>query len=133
MPRTERYVIGLVERLLGPADPVRRFVWAVGDPSPTTGRRSLLPFDGVWEARKLIVEVDEEQHREATPFFDKTHKLTVSGVHRGEQGRRYDQLKRAAAVANGYTLVAIPWSRKRRPQPGDLEEVRAILGAAGVV
>jgi very-short-patch-repair endonuclease len=133
MPRTERYVIGLVEQVLGSADRVRRFSWAVGDPSPTTGLKVQLPFDGVWEERKLIVEVDEEQHSEATPFFDKTHKMTVSGVHRGEQRRLYDKRKRAAAIAQGYKLIAIPWSRKRKPQPGDSDEILRILQENGIV
>ena len=29
--RTERYVVGLLETLLGPGDRVRRFAWAHGD------------------------------------------------------------------------------------------------------
>jgi hypothetical protein len=133
MGRTERYVVGLLEQLLGPAARGKRFEWAVGDISPRTGRAARLPFDAVWESHKLIVEVDEEQHHEATPLFDKPHQLTVSGVHRGEQRRMYDERKRAAAVARGYRLVAIRWSRRAKPQSADLERVRAALAAAGVI
>lgn len=132
MGRTEKYVVGLLEALLGPPDPVRRFAWARGDLSPKTGRAAMLPFDAVWEARKLIIEVDEEQHTEETAFFDKPHRMTVSGVHRGVQRARYDERKRRAARAQGYLLIEIPWSRRRRPHPDDAREVRAILEAAGV-
>jgi len=50
-----------------------------------------LPFDAVWETRKLIVEVDEDQHDEPTPILDKPDVITVSGVHRGQQRRIYDK------------------------------------------
>lgn len=133
MPRTESYVIRLLEQILGPRDPIRRFSWAVGDKSPKTNKVVQLPFDAVWESRRLIVEVDEEQHTEATPFFDKPHKLTVSGVPRREQRKQYDKRKRAAAVEQGYKLVAIPWSRKRKAQKGDREEVEVILRHHGIV
>jgi hypothetical protein len=114
MGRSERYAVNLLEQLLGPAEHGKRFEWATGDLSPKTGRAERLPFDAVWEDRKLIVEVDEEQHHEATPLFDKPHRLTVNGVHRGEQRRIYDERKRAAAIAHRYRLVAIRWSRRAR-------------------
>jgi hypothetical protein len=133
MGRTERYVVSLLEQLLGPAERGKRFEWAVGDISPKTGRAARLPFDAVWEEHKLIVEVDEEQHHEATPIFDKPDHLTVSGVHRGEQRRLYDDRKRAAAVAQGYSLVAIRWSRRAKRDPSDLDRVRGKLVAAGVM
>jgi hypothetical protein len=131
MGRTERYVVSLLEQLLGPAERGKRFEWATGDTSPKTGRARRLPFDAVWEERKLIIEVDEEQHHEATPIFDKPDRMTVSGVHRGEQRRIYDERKRAAAIAQGYRLVAIRWSRRAKPLPADLELLRDVLAAAG--
>ena len=132
MGRTATYVIGLLEQLLGPTEREKRFPWALGDPSPITGRAARLPFDAVWESRRLIVEVDEDQHREATGLFDKPHRLTVSGVHRGHQRKLYDDRKRAAAVANGYLVVSVAWSRKQRPSASDLDHVRQILLAASV-
>jgi very-short-patch-repair endonuclease len=92
----------------------------------------MLPFDAVWEPRKLIIEVDEDQHSESTPLFDKPHRLTVSGVHRGDQRRLYDARKRSAARGQGYTLIAIAWSRRRKERADDLDELRAILRAAGL-
>jgi len=133
MGRTAQYVLDLVESLLGKAERERRFAWCVGDVSAKTGRRAGLPFDAVWESRKLIVEVDEDQHRKATTHFDKPGKLTVSNVHRGEQRKLYDKHKRDAASKNGYTLVPISWSRRQRRRPDeDTEHVQRLLVAAGV-
>ena len=130
--RTADYVIKLVEEIIGEkAAREQRFPWAQGDPSTRTRRAAMLPFDAVWESRKLIVEIDEDQHREATPHFDKPDRLTVSGVHRGHQRRIYDERRRAAAVREGYTLVALAWPRRRRRDPGgDRQEVRRALVAA---
>jgi hypothetical protein len=132
MGRTANYVLSLLDQLLGPGEREKRFAWAVGDQSPKTKRAARLPFDAVWEDRRLIVEIDEDQHREVTTYFDKPDRLTVSGVHRGQQRRIYDQRKRAGALANGYVVVAIAWSRKRKAGPADLEEVRGILLDAGI-
>ena len=133
MGRTAKYVLDLVESLLGPSEREKRFDWALGDPSPKTQRRARLPFDAVWEARKLIIEVDEDQHREATPHFDKTDVITVSGVHRGEQRKLYDARKRKEATARGYTIITLDWSRARPQRKAeDLAEVRKLLLAGGV-
>jgi len=43
-------------------------------------------------------------------IFDKPHRLTVSGVHRGKQRQLYDQRKRSAARDQGYKLVAVSLS-----------------------
>jgi very-short-patch-repair endonuclease len=132
MGKTAGYVIELLQEILGPCVREMRFPWAVGDVSPTTKRAVPLPFDAVWEKRRLIVEIDEEQHQEATPLFDKPGILTVSGVDRGEQRREYDARKHEAAIANGYLVVRLPWSRRRKPAHGDAEEIRALLESAGV-
>jgi hypothetical protein len=133
MGRIERWVVELCERVLGPRDAVCRFDWALGDPSPRTGRCVRLPFDAVWEERRVIVEVDEDQHRDPSPFFDKPLRMTVSGVHRGEQRRRYDERKRAAARAQGYRLVPIAWERSwPRRDAEDHARVLAALRGAGV-
>ena len=132
------YVITLLAEILE-EEPERekRFDWAVGDPSPKTGRSVRLPFDAVWESRALIIEVDEDQHRRATPFFDKPERITVSGVHRGEQRALYDGRKRAAAQANGYRVVEIPWDRlphpNRRDRAADTLMLVDLLRREGVV
>lgn len=133
MGATEDHVISLCEQILGPARRRATFNWAQGDVSATTGRTRALPFDAAWDQLKLIVEVNENQHRAPEPLFDKPHVLTVSGVHRGEQRRIYDDRKRRAAAENGFTVVDLDWSRRRNPGPGDLDEVRERLRAAGVL
>jgi hypothetical protein len=131
------YVIELLAELLDetPLTEVR-FAWALGDPSPRTGRAAQLPFDAVWERRKLIVEIDENQHRKPVKFFDKPDTLTVSGVHRGEQRRLYDARKRAAAREAGYTVMEVPWPRNpppsRRDRDADRETLRALLHRLGL-
>ncbi len=133
MGRTAKYVLELVETILGPSEREKRFEWALGDPSPKTQRRATLPFDAVWEARKLIIEVDEDQHREGTPHFDKPDIVTVSGVHRGEQRKIYDARKRQEASARGYKVITLQWSRRRpRRTAEDLAEIRKLLPVGGV-
>lgn len=134
MGKTAKHVLRLIDEILGKGDREVCFPWAKGDPSPKTKRARQLPFDGVWEARKLIIEVDEDQHALATPFFDKPNKLTVSGVHRGKQRALYDARKRAAAKQAGYHLIAIDWPRKKKQRPiEDAAELRKLLVDSGVL
>src|SRR4051812_16917668 len=117
MGRTANYVIDLLAEVLG-EEPERekRFNWALGDVSAKTGRQVALPFDAVWESRRLIVEVDENQHFEAVEFWDKPDVVTVSGVSRGDQRGIYDARKRTAAREQRYTVVEIPWEREPKPE-----------------
>lgn len=111
MPReAQQYVTNLLEDLMGPAEIEKRFDWARGDSRDPNRRGVPLPFDAVWEGRKLIVEIDERQHGESVGFFDKPDVMTVSGVHRGEQRRLYDERKVRLARDHGYTVVRIPAS-----------------------
>lgn len=58
------YVIDLLTELLGePPECEKRYAWAFGDVSTNTGRAVQLPFDAVWESRRVIIEIDEDQHR----------------------------------------------------------------------
>ena len=131
------YVIGLLEDILGePAEREKRFAWAAGDPSPRSGRSTLLPFDAVWESRALIVEVNEDQHRQPVEFWDKPKITTVSGVPRGEQRAIYDGRKRATARAQGFTVIEVAWERRpppeRRDREGDRQRLCALLDEAGI-
>ncbi len=81
------------------------FDWLRGDPSPNRPLGTRLPVDGYWEDLALVVEFQEEQHYEPSPFFDR--RQTVSGVGRGEQRRLYDARKRELVPANGLKLVVI--------------------------
>jgi hypothetical protein len=131
------YVIGLLDEILdGGVEREKRYPWALGDRSDKTGRQARLPFDAVWEARRLVVEVDEDQHRRPVTFWDKPDRLTMSGVDRQEQRRIYDQRKRAAARSRGYTVVEIGWERRpapdRRDQAADRVHLDGLLRAAGI-
>lgn len=96
-----------------------------------------LPFDAVWESRRLIVEIDEDQHRNTVVIFDKPERMTVSGTARGEQRAMYAERKRSAARAEGFLILEIPW--ERRPQPhrrdrvADLALLRRLLEGASIV
>lgn len=136
----QRYVTSLLVELLGSAHTERRFDWARGDGRRPDAVGSMLPFDAVWEGRRLIVEVDERQHTEAVEFFDKPDRLTVSGVHRGEQRRMYDERKVRLARERGYTVVRIPTAalaqrgrRLAQDRVGDRKVILRLLEDAGIV
>jgi len=135
--KVANYVIDLLADILG-EEPQREveYPWALGDLSKKTGRRRQLPFDAVWESRRLIVEVDEDQHRRPVKFWDKPDVITVSGVDRGEQRRIYDLRKRAAAREQGYRVVEIEWERRpppdRRDRDADRRRLRELLSESGV-
>jgi len=132
MGATAAYVVDLLGEILGETpEREKRFDWAVGDVSPKTGRAVLLPFDAVWEQRRLIVEVDEDQHWQPVEFWDKPDRLTVSGMHRGEQRRLYDERKRSAARRHGYVVIEISWERRpipaKRDRLADIDRLRRLL------
>ncbi|MFI5533084.1 hypothetical protein ACIA8O_31550 [Kitasatospora sp. NPDC051853] len=132
----EAYVLDLCDEHLGEtAERQRRFDWLRGDPG-TDGRRARLPVDGYWPGHKLVVEYRERQHHEAVPFFDKPDRLTVSGVHRGEQRARYDARRDSEIPAHKLRLAVIrpedldadPRGRlRRRDRRADLAAVAAVL------
>lgn len=132
------YVIDLLTELLGePPEREKRYAWALGDVSPKTGRAVRLPFDAVWESRRLIIEIDEDQHRNSVPIFDKPETMTVSGIPRDEQRALYAERKRSAARIEGYLVVEIPWERRPRPprrdHVADRMLLRRLLEDAGVL
>lgn len=135
----QKYVTELLQTLLGPAETEKRFPWCRGDARDSGSAGRPLPYDAVWEDRKLIVEVDERQHSESVAFFDKPHRLTVSGVHRGQQRRLYDERKARCARENGYTVIRIPagalaWQGRRllRDLPRDLSTLHNLLNNGGI-
>ena len=113
-----------------------RFEWLRGDPSPSSGRAARLPVDAYWEELGLVVEFRESQHYLPTPFFDKPARMTISGVHRGEQRRRYDERRDALIPEHGLRLVIIRTDdfetrgKRIRRQSIDRRIVEAILAEA---
>jgi hypothetical protein len=140
MPReVQRYVTSLLETVLGPAEIEKRFDWARGDSRDPSRRGVPLPFDAVWEGRKLVVEIDERQHGVPVDFFDKPNVMTVSGVHRGEQRRLYDERKVRLAREHGYTVLrisarALSMDARTRARERDVDRsaIVEILRSAGL-
>ncbi|WP_017581291.1 hypothetical protein [Nocardiopsis valliformis] len=131
----EAYVIGLCDEVLGETGlPQHRFDWLLGDPG-ANGKRAKLPVDAYWPGHELVVEYRELQHDQPMPHFDKPDKLTVSGVHRGEQRARYDRRRETEIPPRGLRLVVIrpadldadSRGRLRRTRTSDLEVVRGLL------
>lgn len=112
----EHYLIDICDRVLGrTAARQHRFDWLRGDPGKNR-RGAMLPVDAFYEDLGLVVEVMEDQHRQTVPFFDK--RTTVSGMSRGEQRRRYDELRARLLPERGLCLVCLMTndfeSRRRR-------------------
>jgi hypothetical protein len=134
--RDEAYVIDLCERVLSsPALRQHTFDWLLGDPGKSGSRRRL-PVDAYWPDHDLVVEYRELQHDMPMPHFDKPHRMTVSGVHRGEQRALYDARRDEGIPAHGMRLVVIKPSdldatargRLRRNMDHDLAAIRRLLG-----
>lgn len=129
----EHYVLDLCDEILGTAcQRQATFDWLRGDRSANRPLGTKLPVDGYWRDRGLVVEFQEEQHYEPSPFFDR--RQTVSGVGRGEQRRLYDARKRELVSANGLKLIVITKSefvlkskRILREHSRDSDIVRARL------
>lgn len=105
--RDEDYVLGLCDALFGESGARQHtFDWLTGDPD-ARGNRARLRVDGYFARANVVVEYRERQHFEPVPHFDKPHKLTISGVHRGQQRRRYDELRDTLIPQHGITLWVI--------------------------
>lgn len=102
----EHYVLDLCDEVLG-IQGLRQstFDWLRGDPSPKRPLGTRLPVDAYWPALALVVEFQEEQHSQPSPFFDR--RQTVSGVGRGQQRRLYDARKREQLPLHALHLVVI--------------------------
>lgn len=114
----EAWIIGLCDEVLGEqAIRQHRFPFLTGDPG-ATGRRSLLPVDAFYPARKLVIEFHEIQHSQPVAHFDK--RQTVSGVSRGEQRRHYDELRRKVLLQHGIDIVVFDYSEFEHTTGGRL-------------
>lgn len=134
----EHYVLDLCDEVLGIRG-LRQFTfeWLRGDPSRARPLGTKLPVDGYWPSLGLVVEFQEEQHSQPSPFFDR--RQTVSGVGRGEQRRLYDARKRELVPQHSLRLVVIEKStflvrskRIARDRVADLDVVREHLAASAL-
>src|ERR1035441_5066741 len=69
-------------------------------------RQRQKPLSG-YRDLKLVVEYHERQRFEAVPFFDRM--IVSSGITRGEQRRKYDQLRRDVLPMHSITLIEISY------------------------
>jgi hypothetical protein len=131
----EAYVIDLCDEILGErARRQHRFDWLRGDPGPSGGRVRL-PVDAYYPDHGLVVEYRERQHDEPVAHFDKPDRMTVSGIHRGEQRELYDRRREEQVPAHGLRLITVSagdlWSdargRLRRNRESDLRVLRRLL------
>jgi hypothetical protein len=87
----EHYVLDLCDEVLGITGlRQHRFDFLLGDPN-AKGKCAKLPVDSYYPESNLVIEYKEQQHTKSNKFFDKPDLFTVSGVHRGEQRKIYDQ------------------------------------------
>lgn len=108
--KDEQYVLQICDTVLGlKSSRQHKFDFLVGDIGKN-GQRRKLPVDAFYETLNLVVEYCERQHSESVAHFDKPDKLTVSGVHRGEQRKIYDQRRREELQKNEIQLVEISYS-----------------------
>ncbi|MEO9168115.1 MAG: hypothetical protein ABI230_06910 [Aestuariivirga sp.] len=102
----ERYIIDICDKMLGrKASRQHRFDFLRGDSRTSTVSGRKLPVDAYYDDLKLVIEYYEKQHSESVPFMDK--RMTVSGITRGEQRKKYDQRRRDELPKQGLTLIIL--------------------------
>lgn len=135
--KDEHYVLDLCDKILGlKSSRQHKFDFLRGDMN-TKGKAARLPVDAFYKELSLVVEYRERQHTEAVNFFDKPERMTISGKHRGEQRKDYDERRRVVIPQHNMTLIEISYlnfnhdNQKRiiRSKNHDEEVVKQILQA----
>lgn len=130
----EHYVLDLCDEVLK-IQGLRqyRFDFLLGDPN-AQGKCAKLPVDSYYPELNLVIEYKEQQHTKPNKHFDKPDLFTVSGVHRGEQRKIYDQRRLEVLPQNGIKVIEISYSdfdfdRKDKivRSEEDFERVKKIL------
>ena len=102
----ENYILDLCDEVLGIKGlRQHRFDFLLGDLHRDGISRTKLPCDIYYPDLNLVIEYNERQHTESVKHFDKPDKNTISGVHRGEQRRRYDERRREVLPEHGIKVV----------------------------
>ncbi|MBA4234035.1 MAG: hypothetical protein C0465_26025 [Ralstonia sp.] len=114
----ETWIIDICDAVLGnAASRQHRFPFLLGDPG-LSGRRASLPVDAYYPDLRLVVEYHERQHTQRVALFD--DRVTVSGLPRGEQRRRYDHYRRTLLPKHGYSLVIFDYAEFDHTRGGRL-------------
>lgn len=130
----EHYVLDLCDAVLGKTGlRQHRFDFLLGDPN-AQGKCSKLPVDSYYPDLNLVIEYKEQQHTKPNKHFDKPDLFTVSGVHRGEQRKIYDQRRLDVLPKHGIKVIEISYSDFKHDRKDnivrndeDFERVRKIL------
>ena len=132
----EHYVLDLCDEVLQIKGlRQHRFDFLLGDAN-TQGRKVKLPVDIYYPNLNLVIEYKEQQHSKPNKHFDKPDLFTVSGVHRGEQRKIYDQRRLDVLPQHGIRVIEISFSDFRfdrkdkinREYERDLMVVKMLLG-----
>ncbi len=106
----EHYVLDLCDEVLGMQGlRQHRFDFLLGDAN-AQGKQVKLPVDCYYPELNLVIEYKEQQHSQPNKHFDKPDLFTVSGVHRGEQRKLYDQRRREVLPQHGITLIEFDYT-----------------------
>lgn len=106
----EHYVLDLCDEVLGITGlRQHRFDFLLGDPN-AQGKCAKLPVDIYYPELNLVIEYKEQQHTKPNRHFDKPNLFTVSGVHRGEQRKIYDQRRLEVLPKHGIIVIEISYS-----------------------
>ena len=136
----ENYILDLCDEVLGMVGlRQHRFDFLLGDLHRDGISRTKLPCDIYYPDLDLVIEYNERQHTESVKHFDKPDRETVSGVHRGEQRRRYDERRRTVLPEHGIKVIDLSYfdfdhtgnRRLIRDTTNDLRIVRTKLKAKG--
>ncbi len=108
--KDEHYVLDLCDKVLGQISyRQHKFDFLLGDPNKK-GVTAKLPVDSYYQELNLVVEYRERQHTESVSFFDKPNKMTVSGVHRGEQRKIYDERRQKVLPKHNIDMIEISYT-----------------------
>jgi len=108
--KDEHYILDLCDKVLGfISSRQHKFDFLLGDPNKK-GIAAKLPVDSYYKELNLVVEYREKQHTESVNFFDKPNKITISGVHRGEQRKIYDERRRTVLPKHKINLIEISYT-----------------------
>lgn len=120
----EHYILGLADKVLGVKGcRQHRFDFLRGDVGPRGGRGRRLPVDAYYPSLKLVIEYRERQHTEKVAHFDK--RLTLSGMPRGEQRKKYDELRETVLAKNRINFMKLDYSDFKHDSRKRLRRVAA--------
>jgi hypothetical protein len=107
----EHYVINLCDELLQEqASRQHKFGFLLGDYHKDGKSKTVLPVDAYYQGHNLVIEFMERQHTEAVDIFDKSDRMTVSGVGRSEQRKIYEERRKKGLKANDIHLIEVDYS-----------------------